>query len=139
MKDSMVIQLRSPGDAARRERQEKRRTRGIVYALGALLALVLIAIAFVSYAWYVSRGAVVSNAETAAIVEEVGLLMLLPSDEQPTIATVTNLESLADQPFFRNAKLGDVVLMYPTSQRAILYSPGENMIIEVAPIVLGPQ
>lgn len=85
---------------------------------------------------YVMNGNEGTTEELGALVGDVGLLMLLPSDEQPTIATVTNLEAIKDQPFFKNAKLGDVVLMYPKAGRAILYSPEENMIIEVAPIVL---
>lgn len=131
----MVIQLRTPEVPARR------RERYRAYVLGTALAVGLIVVSFAAYAWFVSsrQPTALDEAETEKVVSNVGLLMLLPSDEQPTVASVTNLESLAGQPFFRNAKIGDIVLMYPKSGRAILYSPDENMIIEVAPMVLGAQ
>lgn len=68
------------------------------------------------------------------IIRRVGQLMLLPDNEMPTLAGVSDPNSLGDQAFFKNAKTGDVVLMYGTSRRAILYDPIANKIIEVAPI-----
>jgi hypothetical protein len=68
------------------------------------------------------------------IVAAVGRLMILPADETPTLATVSDPEKLKDQPFFANAKRGDKVLVYPISRKAILYSPSLNKIIEVAPV-----
>jgi hypothetical protein len=60
--------------------------------------------------------------------------MVLPADETPTIATVSDPEKLKDQPFFANAKKGDKVLIFSNSAKAILYSPTEDKIVEVAPI-----
>ena len=68
------------------------------------------------------------------IVADVGRLMILPADETPTLATVSDPEKLKNQPFFANAKKGDKVLVYPISRKAILYSPSLNKIIEVAPV-----
>ncbi len=62
--------------------------------------------------------------------------MVLPLDENPTMATISDPEKLKDQPFFANAKKGDKVLIYASSQRAILYDPEADIIIEVAPINL---
>ncbi len=59
---------------------------------------------------------------------------MLPQDEQPTIATVTDLAKLQGQPFFANAQVGDKVLIYSRAGKVILYRPGENKIIELAPI-----
>lgn len=75
--------------------------------------------------------------ETAALVASVSQLMVLPEGETPTIATVADTEKLKDQPFFANAQVGDKVLLFTTSKRAILYRPSANKIIEVAPINLG--
>ncbi len=74
--------------------------------------------------------------EIQTLVEEVGKLMLLP-DEAPTIATVTDPEQLKGQPFFVQAKTGDRVLIYAGARKAILYSPSEKRIIEVAPLIIG--
>lgn len=75
--------------------------------------------------------------EIAEIVSKVGLLMILPQDEEPTLATVSAPEKLRDQAFFANAVVGDKVLIYAKSGKAILYSPSKNKIIEVSPINVG--
>jgi hypothetical protein len=75
-----------------------------------------------------------SGVTEAEIIAAVGKLMLLPSDETPTLAKVSDPAVLQDQIFFKNAVIGDVVLMYAKSLRAILYDPQQNKIIEVGPI-----
>jgi hypothetical protein len=65
------------------------------------------------------------------VVAMVGKLMVLPTDEQPTVATVTDLEKLKGQPFFTNAKVGNYVLIYVKSKKAILFDGTANKIIEV--------
>lgn len=69
---------------------------------------------------------------TADIVKKVGAFMELPKDEDPTIATVTDLEKLKGQPFFQEAKKGDVVLIYDRAAKIILYDPLANKIINAA-------
>ena len=71
------------------------------------------------------------------LVAEVGRLIDLPSGEEPTIATITDLEKLKDQPFFKNAKNGDKVIIYTQAKKAILYDPVAKKIIDVAPINIG--
>lgn len=75
--------------------------------------------------------------EVKKLVAEVGRLIILPANEQPTVATVTDPVGLRDQPFFANAKKGDKVLIYTNAKKAILYSPTEGKIVEVAPISIG--
>lgn len=70
------------------------------------------------------------------IVSEVAALMQLPSDETPTVATVSDPERLRDQAFFRDAKEGDKVLIYTDAKKAILYDPVGKKIVEVAPLLL---
>jgi hypothetical protein len=76
--------------------------------------------------------------ETAALVNKVSKLIILPQGEEPTIATVTEPDVLKDQPFFAQAQAGDMVLIYTNAKKAILYSPKENKIVEVAPLNIGP-
>jgi hypothetical protein len=71
------------------------------------------------------------------ILNAVGRLMILPEGEEPTFATVSDPSQLAKQQFFQKAEVGDKVLMYTKSKRAILYSPKKNKIIEVGVVVLG--
>ena len=70
-------------------------------------------------------------------VTAVGKLMVLPIDETPTLASVSDPEKLKDQPFFAQAMKGDKVLIYAVARKAILYSPTLNKIVEVAPINAG--
>lgn len=113
--------------------------------LGIAIVLVLLAGTTGTLAFKVISGgeadqsAQVSAAETKALVEEIGKIMVLPSDEEPTVATVSDLEPLKDQPFFANAKIGDKVLIYTNARKAILYNPKMRKIVEVAPINIGDQ
>ncbi len=77
--------------------------------------------------------------ETQKLLDKVGKLIQLPKGETPTVATVTNFEKLVDQPFFRNAKNGDRVIIYGSTQMAYLYRPTDNMLINVAPINVNPE
>lgn len=72
-------------------------------------------------------------------LQKVSRIMVLPTNEEPTLATVTDLSKLKDQPFFANAQQGDKVLIYPRSLKAILYSPTKDKIIEVSSVNLPPQ
>ncbi len=78
-----------------------------------------------------------SQNELQETITAVGKLMVLPIGETPTIATVSDPEKLKGQPFFARAQKGDKVLVYTTSQKAILYSPSLNKIVEVAPVNTG--
>jgi hypothetical protein len=75
--------------------------------------------------------------EIQELVAAVGKLMVLPTGEQPVIATVADPEKLKDQPFFANAKKGAKVLIYNTARKAILYDPAEKRIVDVAPLNVG--
>jgi len=80
---------------------------------------------------------VVAREESVRLVNEVGKLIALPQDEEPTIATVTDPDQLKDQVFFANAQKGYKVLLYANAKKAILYDPINKRIIEVAPINIG--
>jgi hypothetical protein len=78
-------------------------------------------------------------ADMEQLVELVGELIVLPEGEQPTVATVSDVEKLRDQAFFANAKDGDRVLLYANAKKAILYDPTAHKIVEVAPINIGEE
>lgn len=86
-----------------------------------------------------SKGAAQVQAETDALVAEVGKLIALPTDEKPTVATVTDVGKVKDQPFFKNAKNGDKVIIYTNARKAILYRPTEKRIIEVGAVNINQQ
>ncbi|MEQ1500136.1 MAG: hypothetical protein ABL917_02040 [Parcubacteria group bacterium] len=74
------------------------------------------------------------SVETENLIKEVSKLIVLPEDEDPTIATVSDPLKVRNQPFFANAVAGDKVLIYLKSRKAFLYSPKLKKLIEVAPL-----
>lgn len=75
--------------------------------------------------------------EIKTVSAKISKLIVLPTDETPTLATVSDPEKLKDQAFFAQAKAGFKVLVYSKAQKAILYDPYTNKIVEVAPINSG--
>lgn len=75
--------------------------------------------------------------EIDKLLHDVGKIVLLPSDETPTVATVSDITKLEDQPFFRNAKNGDKVIIYAGIRKAILYRPSLKKVIEMSTIAEG--
>ena len=68
------------------------------------------------------------------IIKTIGKLVILPTDEVPTVATVSDLEALKGQTFFEQAEEGDKVLIYTQAKKAILYSTNFKKIIDIAPL-----
>jgi len=75
-----------------------------------------------------------AQAQVQKVVAEISKFMILPTNETPTLATVSDPSQLKNQPFFANAQSGDQVLVYVKAARAILWRPSEQKIVEVAPI-----
>lgn len=74
------------------------------------------------------------DAKLSEVLEKVGKLVVLPQGEQPTLATVSDPSQLQNQPFFKSAKKGDIVLVYINARRAILYDPVADKVIDIAPL-----
>lgn len=105
--------------------------------------IVLLLVSAVSAVYFYSQYTVVktnpqkiAQDEKAALVAQIGRLIVLPAEE-PTVATVSNIEQLRNQPFFVNAKNGDKVLIYVNARKAVLYDPVSNKIVEATPINIG--
>ena len=115
------------------------------------LAIVLIIIAaiflpsFYFYNQYKQSQLLLQNPNLIAsqgekdLVTKVGKLIELPVGESPTIASVKDKTQLPNIPLFANAQNGDQILIYPKAQKAILYRPSENKIIEVSPVTINNQ
>lgn len=79
------------------------------------------------------------QAEVDSLVTEVSSLIALPSDEKPTVATITDVEKIKTQAFFQNAENGDKVLIYTNAKKAILYRPSAKKVIEVGAVNINQQ
>jgi len=98
------------------------------------------------YFYWLSKGALLpfqnqnnEPDEVKRLVAEVGRLIDLPTLESPTIATVTDVSKLKEQPFFQKAKNGDKVLIYTQAKKAYLYDPKIKKVMDVAPINIGTE
>ncbi|MFH0804490.1 MAG: hypothetical protein V1896_02725 [Candidatus Zambryskibacteria bacterium] len=111
-----------------------------LHVLFAALLLVVLISAGTAVSFYLkakklkSQTGVATTSEIQKIMAEVGRLIVLPANEEPTVATISDAEKLRDQPFFTNAKNGDKVLIYGKAGKAILYDPTVKIIVEVAPL-----
>ena len=76
-----------------------------------------------------------TQAEIKELVAKVGKLMILPTNEEPTVLEIDDPEAIiAQQPFFTGAEKGDKLLVYQKNARAIIYSPSRNIIVNVGPV-----
>jgi len=76
--------------------------------------------------------------EIKSLVDKVSRLYLIPQNEEPTIATVSDPQVLKDQSFFTLAEKGDKVLIFNRASKAVLYRPSIDKIVEIAPIKNNP-
>ena len=109
----------------------------------AVLGVLVVGLGVSNIYTYRRYAAIQANPQQAAqetvekLVNQVKKLMILPENETPTVATVTDPAKLNDQPFFARAKAGDKVLIYTTARQAIIYDPENNIIVQVAPVTIG--
>lgn len=124
------------------ENTQNRTRRSPIFSQFILFSLIIIFIGITGYIYYQyqkvttkSRNSqITSQAEVIKIAGDVGKLIVLPTDETPTIATVTDIQKLKNQPFFKNATNGNVVLIYTISKLAIIYDKKRNIIVNVGPV-----
>lgn len=105
--------------------------------LGLILVLLVVVLALTSVYFYKKSVGVtdkVSQEEVKSLVQKVSRLVVVPTDETPTIATVSDPEALKNQAFFIDAKKGDKVLIYSNAKKAVLYDPVADKIVNIAPL-----
>lgn len=117
----------------------KKNLTKIVIRIIAVVAVVLAVYFYMQVRDLKKNPNIAAQQEAASLVSKVGRLAILPTDETPTIATVSDPEALKDQTFFANAVKGDKVLIYAQAKKAVLYSVSMDKIIEIAPLNIGNQ
>jgi hypothetical protein len=76
--------------------------------------------------------------ELGRVKAKVGALMILPTDEEPTLATVEDNTKLADSFLKSKAENGDKVLIYIKNHMVIIYRPKVNKIAAVGSVSSDP-
>jgi len=65
--------------------------------------------------------------------------ILLPKDEDPVVATISDIKLLNSNPFYADAKNGDNVVVYAKAKKAFIYSSDKDMIINVGAFEIDNQ
>lgn len=73
----------------------------------------------------------VSNVEQVKIA--INKHYSLPTDEQPALATVTDITKLSSS-FKKSTKNGDKILIYQNNRKAIVYRPSIDRVVDVQPV-----
>ena len=81
----------------------------------------------------------VAKEEQEQLINQVGQLVELPTNETPTVATVTDINRLKNQAFFADAQNGDKLLIFTREKKAYLYRPSTNKIVTIAPLNINSQ
>jgi hypothetical protein len=75
--------------------------------------------------------------DTALLQETIsalGKFVVLPEGDQPVLGVVSDPSALSGEIFFKDAQIGDRVLIYPHARQAILYRPSLGKIINMESI-----
>src|SRR6185437_12008132 len=116
--------------------------KSIIFGCIAFTALVIVGIGLYYFIQYhhaqnlLKDPLLASEMQQETIVKNVTKLTQVPPGEQPTIAKISDISKLNNQPFFQNAKNGDFVLIYTKAKEAILYDPVSNKVLRVGPILV---
>lgn len=116
--------------------------KSFLVSLGVSIIIMLLATGgFFAYQYYQLKNTVqdptrANMQEVEYVISKVGKLVELPKGEMPLLATVDDVNKLKDRAFFKNAQNGDKALFYSKAQRAFLYRPSTNKIIEIGPYIV---
>ncbi|HEX3081895.1 MAG TPA: hypothetical protein VHQ86_01435, partial [Candidatus Saccharimonadia bacterium] len=104
----------------------------IIIALG-LLAVLIAGLSL--YAWLAHKSPATGEAQLHNVEAKIGKHYILPTDEVPALATVTDTSKLTT-PFLKGTKNGDQVLIYQKNHIAIIYRPSVDRIVSVGPVTI---
>lgn len=78
----------------------------------------------------------VAEKEVRELTEKLGRLTILPQ-EDPVVATILDAQYLATQSaFYEHAENGDKLVVYPQAQKAYIYNPSQNIIVNAGPLIV---
>lgn len=113
------------------------------FVVGGIIAVVILTLTGYFFFRYRQSQRLLSNPteaakkEQAEIIKKVTAMIEAPAGEEPTVATIADIEKLKDKPFFTQAQNGDKVIVYANAKKAILYRPSSGKVVEMT--VINPQ
>lgn len=72
-----------------------------------------------------------SKSQTQKLLEEMRSRIVLPDGEDPVIATITDINQLKNNEFYKNAKNDDRVVVFANAKKAYIYRPSTKTIVNV--------
>jgi hypothetical protein len=104
-----------------------------------LLSIVLVALLVIGVAVLVAithkKAANMNDVHT--VINLVSKHYLLPSDEVPALATITDPSKISTK-FLKKTQTGDKLLIYQKNSRVIIYRPSIDRIVDVGPVEITP-
>lgn len=96
------------------------------------LLLITAPILFTAVAFLMSQDSR-NLSEPSVLISRVSKHYVLPENEEPTIATVTDKSKLTTE-FFKSSENGDKILIYESNRLAIVYRPSIDRLVAVGPV-----
>lgn len=121
--------LRGLKDPARRKKTLWAAAGGLTVLVFAITA----AFFFKQYQEVKNNPDVAAKATSQRIVERVGGLFFLPSEE-PTVAQIEDKSKLETQSFFDGAENGDYLLVFADAKLALIYREKDDKLVNVGPV-----
>lgn len=103
-------------------------------AIGAIVVVLLVGLA--SAVYMLTRESEASTPVATGVLESVSRHFLLPADEEPAILTVVNKDRVSSAFLKGKVEDGDKVLIYQKSQKAIIYRPSLDRVIDAGPAIV---
>ena len=111
---------------------------------GKLLIGVIVVAIIAGGGWYfynqggqefvIKPGEKLSDDQVTRLINRVGRFLVLPDDEEPSVAAISDAATLSQrQAFYKDAKDGDILLVF--SNKAIIYDAVNDKLVNVGPIV----
>lgn len=116
------------------EQKSSKISRKQVGTIGIVVGLVLLLLVGGLLVWKLKQNNT-DLTKVEVVKAKVARHYVLPTNEQPALATITDSKKLTSS-FFKKAQNGDKVLIYQKNQVAILYRPSIDRIIAVGPVVI---
>lgn len=121
--------------------EEKPVKKKKIFSLSAVVIFVVVvtSLSFGGYFFYkyqklTANPNAAAQKEAKDLLAKVAEIYLIPTGEEPTVATVSDPNALKNQSFFSSSLKGDKVLIFAKAGKAVLYRPSINKIIETAPL-----
>lgn len=80
-----------------------------------------------------------NKSQTEQLLSEMRSIIVLPTGEDPVVATITDVKQLDKNEFYKDAQNDDRVIVFAKAQKAYIYRPSTKTIVNVGAFQLDQQ